>query len=491
MLARLTVAHRLLFAFGSATLMCAAIASLAIVELQALAAQLGTAEALDASHRAAWWIGGLAAAASAGGIVVSGWIVRGLTAALGAEPRTLGGCARRVADGDLGGPVPQQARGVMGDLARMQGQLVQLVGAVRTEADAVHARGREIAEDSQAQQQQAERQSQALAAAAGALQREALGVQRSADATQQAATQAADTSRTAHEAQQVIGGAVERMQQADAGARHIHEAALLITRLASQTGVLALNAAAAASRAGAAGAEFGVVAHEVRMLSLRCSEAAGEVRTRIDTAVQQIHEGRARVEQAGAAMDRIVGASGAVAERLAALGSESQARGHALGTLGRAMAALDAQTREGTARIARSGLAAQALEQRSARLVQAVAVFRLAPAPAHDAPTFTLPTPTAITPTAITPTAARPMLPANATTAAAPAAPPGPPPIAPSNGPSVAPAKGRLVTSTTAAHIKPPPPAEPRPHASGAMLPLDGRSLSHAPGRRPLQPGRG
>lgn len=377
MLSRITVAQRLLFAFGSATLMCAAIATLAILQMQSLADQLGTPEALSASRRSAWLLGTLAALASAGGVVVSVWIVRGLMAALGAEPQLLGGCARRVADGDLGGPVPASARGVMGDLARMQRQLVQLVGAVRTEADAVHARGREIAEDSGLQQRQAGSQAQALAEAAAALQREALGVQRGADATQQAATQAADTRRTAHEAQQVIAGAVERMQQADAGARHIHEAALLITRLASQTGVLALNAAAAASRAGAAGAEFGVVAHEVRMLSLRCSEAAGEVRARIDGAVRQIHEGRGRVEQAGSAMDRIVAASGAVAERLAAVATESQSRGQALVALGHAMTTLDGQTREGAARIARSGQAAQAMEQRSARLVQAVAVFRL------------------------------------------------------------------------------------------------------------------
>ncbi len=377
MLSRITVAQRLLFAFGSATLMCAAIATLAVLQMQSLAAQLGTPQALDASRHAAWVIGALATLASAGGVVVSVWIVRGLMAALGEEPQALGACARRVADGDLGGPVPAGARGVMGDLARMQRQLVQLVGAVRTEAEAVHARGREIAEDSLAQQRQAGSQAQALAEAASALQREALGVQRGADATQQAATQAADTRRTAHEAQQVIAGAVERMQQADAGARHIHEAALLITRLAAQTGVLALNAAAAASRAGSAGKEFGIVAHEVRMLSLRCSEAAGEVRSRIDSAVQQIHEGRGRVEQAGAAMDRIVAASGAVAERLAAVAGESQARGHALGALGSAMTALDGQTREGAARIARSGQAAQAMEQRSARLVQAVAAFRL------------------------------------------------------------------------------------------------------------------
>lgn len=381
MLDRFTVSQRLLFAFGSATLMCAAIAMLAIAQMHALAAALGTPEAQAASRQAGWIIGALATAASVGGIVVSLWIVRGLSAALGAEPRVLGACAYRVADGDLGGPVPAQARGVMGDLARMQGQLVQLVGAVRTEAEAVHHHGGAIAEDSGVQQRQASEQSQALAAASTALQREALAVQRGADATQQAAVQAGEARRTAQAAQQVIADAVALMQQADSGARRIHEAALLINRLASQTGVLALNAAAAASRAGSAGDEFAIVAREVRALSVRCTEAAGDVRVQIDTAVTQIHDGRQQVEQAGAAMGSIVGAGGLVAERLAALADESQARGRALGTLGRAMDELDARTREGAGRIARSGEAAQALAERSTRLVQAVAVFRLAAAP--------------------------------------------------------------------------------------------------------------
>jgi len=287
-----------------------------------------------------------------------------------------------VADGDLGGPVPAGARGVMADLARMQAQLVALVGAVRTEAEAVHKRGREIAEDSRVQEQQAGMQSRQLGAAATELQREALAVQHGADATQQAATQAGETRRTAREAQGVIAGAVQRMQQADEGARRIHDAALLINRLASQTGVLALNAAAAASRAGSAGAEFAVVAREVRTLSLRCTEAASEVKQYIDAAVVDIHDGRTRVEQAGGAMDRIVAAAGRVAETLAAEAEQSQARAHALGALGTALAALDGQTREGAERLQRSGRAAQALDQRSAQLVAAVAVFRLAGAPA-------------------------------------------------------------------------------------------------------------
>lgn len=387
MLSSLTVSQRLLFAFGSATLMCAAIATLAMIQMHDLAAALGTADALAAARRSTWLLGTLAFAASVGGVIVSTWIVRGLSGALGAEPVALGAFARRVADGDLGGPLQGTHRGVMGDLARMQRQLVQLVGAVRSEADEVHAQGRVIAEQQRQQQARAVAQSRALSAAAAALQRDAAGVQRGADATAQAAVQAVDARRSAQEARQVIAMAIERMQQVDQDARLIHEAARHIDRLAGQTGVLALNAAAAASRAGAAGAEFAVVAREVRALAVACTEAAGGVQSRIDAALAQIHQGRGQVEQAGAAMERIVGAAGVVADRLDALAGESQARGQALRSLATSMDALDAQTREGAAGTARSGAAAQALAQRSTQLVTTVAAFRLAPAPGAMLPT--------------------------------------------------------------------------------------------------------
>ncbi|MFT3957474.1 MAG: methyl-accepting chemotaxis protein [Piscinibacter sp.] len=190
-------------------------------------------------------------------------------------------------------------------------------------------------------------------------------------------TRAARPSRRARSSR----AAIERMQQVDQDAVLIHEAARHIDRLASQTGVLALNAAAAASRAGTAGAEFAVVAREVRALAVACTEAAGGVQSRIDAALAQIRAGRGQVEQAGAAMDSIVGAAGVVADRLDALAGESQSRGQALRSLATTMDALDAQTREGAAGTARSGAAAQALAQRSTQLVTTVAAFRLAPAP--------------------------------------------------------------------------------------------------------------
>lgn len=374
-----TVTQRLAFAFGSAIVMCAAIALLAVVQLQALADVAGTPAAWAASRHAAGWLGSMAAAASVGGVLVSVWIVRDLARALGAEPQALGARAQRVADGHLGDPLPIGARGVLGDLARMQVQLVQLVGAVRAESETVYAHGQAIATESERQGAQTDAQAAALGAAAAALRREVQAMQRTAASAADTAQLADDARTVALQARQVIQDATAHIRSADDGARHIHEAAQLIHRLAGQTGVLALNAAAAASRAGAAGVEFAVVAREVRALSDRCVAASGTVRAQIDAALGEVRTGRTQAEDAGAAMGRIVAAAADVARHLSALAGDSRQRSDALSTLAVSMDALLGQTRQAATSQARSGALARTLTDGSTRLVQAVAAFQLSP----------------------------------------------------------------------------------------------------------------
>ncbi|MBD3844304.1 methyl-accepting chemotaxis protein [Bosea sp. OAE752] len=59
-----------------------------------------------------------------------------------------------------------------------------------------------------------------------------------------------------------------------------------IADIARQTNLLALNAAIEAARAGEAGRGFGVVAHEVKSLSVEVSQAVEHIRTRVDRLTQ-------------------------------------------------------------------------------------------------------------------------------------------------------------------------------------------------------------
>jgi len=378
MFERLTVSTRLLVAFGGATLMLVAIAALAVQQLQHLATLAGTAEAAEASATAGGWIAALATAAAVGGLVVAVALTRSLSRALGAEPQALGACARRVANGDLAadpGPAPQH--GVMADLERMRQQLLRLVGAVQAQAASVAETSGHIAQCSAALDERSQAQGQALQAAAVRLQAIDQAVQTTADRAAQTRVQTGEACSAADEGHAAIGELAAAMQRLETDTRRIDQIVGLIDGIAFQTGVLALNAAAAAKRAGDAGRDFGVVAQEVRNLSQQSTEAAAQVKKLVTANATRMREGQGSLRQAQTTMARIRAAVQCAADQVEAMGQASGEQSGALSAVSHEVGRLDTDTHDSRRLVGVNTDASRALDQQAAGLLAAVEAFRV------------------------------------------------------------------------------------------------------------------
>jgi methyl-accepting chemotaxis protein len=328
--------------------------------------------------RVQWILLGLGAVGLAG---FGARIRRAVWSAVGGEPAFAAAMARSVAQGDLSVHVETAAadRGsIMAAMGQMSEALAGIVTQVRSSCDSIATGSSQIAQGNADLSARTEQQAAALERTAASMEELSATVKHAADNARQANLLALEASSVAVKGGEVVGQVVDTMKGINDSSKKIADIIGVIDGIAFQTNILALNAAVEAARAGEQGRGFAVVASEVRSLAGRSAEAAKEIKHLIAVSVERVEQGTALVDQAGATMAEVVGSIKRVAETMREVSVASAEQSAGVTQVGEAVSQMDQATQQNAALVEQSAAAAESLRGQAQRLVQAVAVFKLA-----------------------------------------------------------------------------------------------------------------
>ncbi|SDZ30250.1 methyl-accepting chemotaxis protein [Micromonospora pattaloongensis] len=213
-----------------------------------------------------------------------------------ANVRRVSAVVDRIAEGDLtrsadvgaGDELGQMARGLDAATARLR----EMVGAVAVSAQTLAGSGEELTAVSQQIAASAEQTSTQAGVVSGAaddisrnVQTLAAGAEQMGASIGEISSNATEAARVAQDAVHAASSASTTINQLGTSSAEIGNVVKLITSIAEQTNLLALNATIEAARAGEAGKGFAVVASEVKDLAQETARATEDIARRV-TAIQ-------------------------------------------------------------------------------------------------------------------------------------------------------------------------------------------------------------
>jgi methyl-accepting chemotaxis protein len=177
----------------------------------------------------------------------------------------------------------------------------------------------------------AERTRQLSTGVASASQEASSNVQTVASATVELTASVGEISRQVHESSRIAGEAVKQAERTDSrigelshAASRIGDVVKLITAIAEQTNLLALNATIEAARAGEAGRGFAVVASEVKSLAMQTAKATEEIGTQIAGMQAATHDSVAAIKEISATIGRVSEIANTIAAAVEEQGAATQ-----------------------------------------------------------------------------------------------------------------------------------------------------------------------
>lgn len=256
------------------------------------------------------------------------------------------------------------------------GALREMVQLVTESAVDISGTAREIATASDDLARRTEGNAASLEQTSAALV-EVNGRTRTTSAASAATVDRADQAiRTVAAGRASADGAVKVMERVSASARNIDTVIDGLDRIAFQTGVLAMNAAVEAGRAGDAGRGFAVVADLVRALATRAEEEAENARAQLSATQTDIEKAVAAVLEVDGALGAIVNDVEEVHVLLGKMSSDNIAQANAVNEITAAVESMDRATQQNAAMVEQTSAATRSLSSEVQSLAARAAQFK-------------------------------------------------------------------------------------------------------------------